>query len=184
MARCCCWKICASIRARRRTSRTSPPALAKLGDLYVDDAFSAAHRAHASIEGIADMLPAYAGRGMEAELTALDKALGNPTHPVAAMVGGAKISTKLDLLGNLVAKVDMLIWAAAWPTPSWRRAASKIGKSLVERDMLDTARAIIEQGRRATAAPSCCRSMRWSPRSSAPARPPRPSRPTPCPTTG
>ena len=83
--------------------------LAKLGDLYVNDAFSAAHRAHASTEGVAHKLPAYAGRAMQAELEALTIALGNPERPVAAIVGGAKVSTKLDLLGNLVKKVDLLI---------------------------------------------------------------------------
>ena len=83
--------------------------LAKLGDLYVNDAFSAAHRAHASTEGLAHKLPAYAGRAMQQELEALEVALGAPTRPVAAIVGGAKVSTKLDLLGNLVNKVDVLI---------------------------------------------------------------------------
>jgi phosphoglycerate kinase len=117
-------------------------ALAKLGDLYVDDAFSAAHRAHASISGIPALLPAYAGRGMEAELTALDKALGNPVHPVAALVGGAKISTKLDLLGNLVAKVDLLVLGGGMANTFLAARGVKIGKSLCENDMLDQARAI------------------------------------------
>jgi phosphoglycerate kinase len=84
-------------------------AMAKLGDLYVNDAFSAAHRAHVSTEGLAHLLPAYAGRSMQAELEALEKALGNPEHPVAAVVGGAKVSTKLDVLKHLVARVDHLI---------------------------------------------------------------------------
>jgi len=84
-------------------------AIAKLGDLYVNDAFSAAHRAHASTEGLAHKLPAYAGRSMEAELKALEKALGNPEHPVAAVVGGAKVSSKLDVLTHLVTRVDHLI---------------------------------------------------------------------------
>ena len=79
-------------------------AMAELGDFYVNDAFSAAHRAHASTEGIAHLLPAYAGRAMQAELEALNKALGTPEHPVAAVVGGAKVSTKLDVLTHLVAK--------------------------------------------------------------------------------
>jgi phosphoglycerate kinase len=83
--------------------------MAALGDLYVNDAFSAAHRAHASTEGLARLLPAYAGRSMEAELKALDAALGTPKRPVAAVVGGAKVSTKLDVLTNLVAQVDHLI---------------------------------------------------------------------------
>ena len=84
-------------------------AMAMLGDLYVNDAFSAAHRAHASTEGLAHVLPAFAGRAMEAELDALDKALGNPEHPVAAVVGGAKVSSKLDVLTHLVTRVDHLI---------------------------------------------------------------------------
>ena len=84
-------------------------ALAEIGDIYVNDAFSAAHRAHGSTEGIARRLPAYAGRAMEAELKALDAALGNPEHPVAAVVGGAKVSSKIDVLRNLVSKVDHLI---------------------------------------------------------------------------
>ena len=116
--------------------------LAKLGDIYVDDAFSAAHRAHASISGIAGKLPAYAGRGMEAELTALDKALGNPAHPVAAIVGGAKISTKLDLLSNLVGKVDLLILGGGMANTFMAARGVAIGKSLVEADMLDKAREI------------------------------------------
>ncbi len=83
--------------------------LAKLGDIYVNDAFSAAHRAHATTEGLAHKMPAYCGRAMQKELEALGLALGNPARPVAAIVGGAKVSTKLDLLGNLVNKVDVLI---------------------------------------------------------------------------
>ena len=87
--------------------------MAKLADIYVNDAFSAAHRAHASTEGIAHLLPAYAGRLMQAELEALDAALGKPVRPVAAIVGGAKVSTKLDLLGNLVGKVNALVIGGA-----------------------------------------------------------------------
>src|SRR4029077_5397510 len=83
--------------------------LAKLGDIFVNDAFSAAHRAHASTEGLGHKLPAYAGRTMQAEIEGLDKALGNPRKPVIAIVGGAKVSTKLDLLENLMAKVDALV---------------------------------------------------------------------------
>ena len=99
-------------------------ALAKLGDIYVNDAFSAAHRAHASTEGLGHKLPAYAGRAMQAELDALGKALEQPERPVAAIVGGAKISTKLDLLGNLLEQ-GRSRWssAAAWPTPSCSRRA-------------------------------------------------------------
>jgi phosphoglycerate kinase len=123
-------------------------ALAKLGDIYVDDAFSAAHRAHASISGVAELLPAYAGRGMEAELTALDQALGNPAHPVAAIVGGAKISTKLDLLSNLVCKVDLLILGGGMANTFLAARGVAIGKSLVEAEMLDQARAIEETAKK------------------------------------
>src|SRR6266699_5579365 len=100
-------------------------ALAKLGDLWVNDAFSAAHRAHASTEGLGHHLPAYAGRAMQAELAALTRALDAPERPLAAIVGGAKISTKLDLLGNLLAKVDALIIGGA--APSQDRAAGRCG---------------------------------------------------------
>ena len=103
-ARCCCWRTPATTPARRRTTRRWRPGLAKLADVFVNDAFSAAHRAHASTEGVARLLPAYAGRLMQAELEALDAALGNPARPVVAIVGGAKVSTKLDLLGNLTAQ--------------------------------------------------------------------------------
>ena len=100
-------------------------ALAKLGDLYVDDAFSAAHRAHASIEALAKRLPAAAGRLMQAELEALSKALDAPERPLAAIVGGAKVSTKLDLLGNLVAKVDVLAIGGGMANTFWSRRASR-----------------------------------------------------------
>jgi phosphoglycerate kinase len=120
-------------------------ALAQLGDIYVDDAFSAAHRAHASISGIPALLPAYAGRGMEAELTALDQALGNPAHPVAAIVGGSKISTKLDLLGNLVGKVDLLALGGGMANTFLAARGVPVGTSLCEYDMLGQARAIEEK---------------------------------------
>ncbi|MFD1704243.1 phosphoglycerate kinase [Methylopila henanensis] len=116
--------------------------LAKLGDIYVNDAFSAAHRAHASTEGIARLLPAYAGRSMQAELDALSKALGNPERPVVAVVGGAKVSTKLDLLGNLVAKVDHLVIGGGMANTFLAAQGIDVGKSLCERDLLDTAREI------------------------------------------
>src|SRR6201995_429089 len=96
-------------KQEEKNDPTFVEALAKLGDIYVNDAFSAAHRAHASTEGVAHKLPAYAGRAMQQELEALTLALGSPTRPVAAIVGGAKVSTKLYLLGNLVKRVDMLI---------------------------------------------------------------------------
>ncbi|MGI4880510.1 MAG: phosphoglycerate kinase, partial [Janthinobacterium lividum] len=114
-------------------------ALAKLGDLYVNDAFSAAHRAHASTEGLAHVLPAFAGREMAAELLALDRALGSPVHPVAAVVGGAKVSSKLDVLLNLVTKVDHLIIGGAMANTFLAARGIDVGKSLCEHDMADTA---------------------------------------------
>jgi phosphoglycerate kinase len=122
-------------------------ALAKLGDMWVNDAFSAAHRAHASTEGIGHKLPAYAGRTMQAELDALSKALENPERPVAAIVGGAKISSKLDLLGNLLQKVDVLIIGGAMANTFLLAQGKKVGKSLVEADLIDTARDIMDQAK-------------------------------------
>src|SRR5215470_17872030 len=116
--------------------------LAALGDLYVNDAFSAAHRAHASTEALARLLPAAAGRLMQAELEHLEKALENPQRPVAALVGGAKVSTKIDLLRNLVAKVDVLIVGGGMANTFLAARGLEIGASLAERDMTDTARAI------------------------------------------
>jgi len=118
-------------------------AMAALGDIYVNDAFSAAHRAHASTEGIARLLPACAGRLMAAELTALEAALGDPVRPVAAVVGGAKVSTKLDLLGNLVEKVDHLVIGGGMANTFLIAQGVGVGASLAERDMADTARAIL-----------------------------------------
>ncbi|MFT4149966.1 MAG: phosphoglycerate kinase [Paracoccaceae bacterium] len=117
--------------------------MAALGDIYVNDAFSAAHRAHASTEGLARLLPAIAGRLMEAELRALEAALGNPQRPVVAVVGGAKVSTKLDLLGNLVTKVDHLIIGGGMANTFLVAQGIEVGKSLAERDMADTAREIL-----------------------------------------
>ncbi len=119
--------------------------LAKLADAYVNDAFSAAHRAHASTEGVAHLLPSYAGRLMEAELKALDAALGNPSRPVVAIVGGAKVSTKLDLLGNLSKKVDVLVIGGAMANTFLAAQGYNLGKSLQEAEMHDTARAILEE---------------------------------------
>jgi phosphoglycerate kinase len=119
-------------------------ALAKLGDLYVNDAFSAAHRAHASTEGVAHKLPAFAGRAMQAELDALTLALGHPARPLAAIVGGAKVSTKLDLLGNLVKRVDTLIIGGGMANTFLFAQGKQIGKSLAEQDLADTARAILK----------------------------------------
>jgi phosphoglycerate kinase len=117
--------------------------LAKLGDLYVNDAFSAAHRAHASTEGVARVLPAYAGRAMQAELDALAKALETPKRPLVAIVGGAKVSTKLDLLGNLVAKVDALVIGGGMANTFLHAQGLSVGKSLCEKDLAETARAIL-----------------------------------------
>jgi len=123
--------------------------LAELGDLYVNDAFSAAHRAHASTEGMAKLLPRYAGRLMQAELEALGKALEHPKKPVAALVGGAKVSTKLDLLGNLVAKVDMLIIGGGMANTFLFAQGHEVGKSLCEKDLADTARDILAKAKAA-----------------------------------
>ncbi len=124
--------------------------MAKLGDYYVNDAFSAAHRAHASTEGLAHVLPAFAGRAMEAELTALDKALGNPEHPVAAVVGGAKVSTKLDVLKHLVARVDHLIIGGGMANTFLAARGVDVGKSLCEHDLTGTAEEIFEAAERAS----------------------------------
>ncbi|WP_439139107.1 phosphoglycerate kinase [Roseicyclus sp.] len=117
--------------------------LAGLGDVYCNDAFSAAHRAHASTEGVARLLPSCAGRLMAAELAALEAALGRPARPVVAVVGGAKISTKLDLLANLTRKVDMLIIGGGMANTFLAAQGHAVGKSLCEHDLADTARAIM-----------------------------------------
>lgn len=127
-------------------------AFADLADLYVNDAFSAAHRAHASTEGVARHLPAYAGRSMERELDYLDRALGAPVRPVLAVVGGAKVSTKIDLLQNLVARVDVLAVGGGMANTFLVAKGVEVGKSLAERDLADTARAIM-----ATAEKQGCR---------------------------
>lgn len=124
-------------------------ALATNGDLYVNDAFSCAHRAHASSEGLAHQLPAYAGRAMEAELKALEAALTTPQHPVLAVVGGAKVSTKLDLLENLVSKVDMLVIGGGMANTFLAAQGKPVGKSLCEHDLLDTANAIFAAAEKA-----------------------------------
>jgi phosphoglycerate kinase len=118
--------------------------LAEVGDIYVNDAFSAAHRAHGSTEGIAHKLPSYAGRAMEAELKALDAALGNPAHPVAAVVGGAKVSSKIDVLRNLVGRVDHLIIGGGMANTFLAARGVDVGKSLCEHDLVDTANAIFD----------------------------------------
>src|ERR671921_1100878 len=121
--------------------------LAKLGDLYVNDAFSAAHRAHASTEGLARALPAYAGRAMQAELDALTKGLEAPAHPVVAIVGGAKVSTKIDLLENLVAKVDALVIGGGMANTFLYATGLGIGRSLAERELAETALRIVDKAR-------------------------------------
>ena len=123
--------------------------LAKLADVYVNDAFSAAHRAHASTEGVAHLLPAYAGRLMQAELEALDAALGSPVRPVAAIVGGAKVSTKLDLLGNLVGKVNALVIGGAMANTFLAAQGMAVGRSLQEAEMHATALDILTRARTA-----------------------------------
>jgi phosphoglycerate kinase len=119
-------------------------AVAANGDFYVNDAFSAAHRAHMSTEGLAHILPAYAGRAMEAELKALQAALGAPEHPVAAVVGGAKVSTKLDVLNNLVKQVDHLIIGGGMANTFLAARGVDVGKSLCEHDLADQANAIMD----------------------------------------
>jgi phosphoglycerate kinase len=123
--------------------------LAALGDLYVNDAFSAAHRAHASTEALAHLLPAAAGRLMQAELDALSAALETPKRPVAALIGGAKVSTKLDLLSFITGKVDVLIIGGAMANTLLFAQGVAVGKSLCEREMADTARRIIDQAKQA-----------------------------------
>ena len=122
---------------------------AALGDLYVNDAFSAAHRAHASTEGLARRLPAFAGRAMEAELGALQKALGAPEHPVAAVVGGAKVSTKLDVLKHLVGRVDHLIIGGGMANTFLAARGVDVGRSLCEHDLTGTAEEILDAADRA-----------------------------------
>lgn len=119
-------------------------AIADNADLYVNDAFSAAHRAHATTEGLAHVLPAFAGRAMQAELEALEKALGTPEKPVAAVVGGAKVSTKLDVLKHLVSKVDHLIIGGGMANTFLAAREVNVGKSLCERDLAETAAAIMD----------------------------------------
>jgi len=121
--------------------------LAKHGDVYVNDAFSAAHRAHASTEGLAHKMPAFAGRALQAELEALETALEKPERPVMAVAGGAKISTKLELLGNLLAKMDKLAIGGAMANTFLAAQGKPVGKSLVEKDLLDTAREILAKAK-------------------------------------
>jgi phosphoglycerate kinase len=126
--------------------------LAKLGDIWVNDAFSAAHRAHASTEGLGHKLPAYAGRTMQAELDALGKALGAPAKPVIAIIGGAKVSTKIDLLENLVSKVDALVIGGGMANTFLHAQGVGIGKSLAEKDLAATALRIFDKAEAANCA--------------------------------
>jgi phosphoglycerate kinase len=129
--------------AEEKNDSSFAAALAELADIFVNDAFSAAHRAHASTAGVAHHLPSYAGRLMQAELEALDLALGNPARPVAAIVGGAKVSTKLELLGNLVGKVDVLVIGGAMANTFLAAQGHAVGKSLQEAEMHGTALEIL-----------------------------------------
>jgi phosphoglycerate kinase len=126
--------------------------LARLGDIWVNDAFSAAHRAHASTEGLGHKLPAYAGRTMQAELDALAKALDAPARPVIAIIGGAKVSTKIDLLENLVSKVDALVIGGGMANTFLFAQGIAIGKSLAEKDLAPTALRIFEKANAANCA--------------------------------
>jgi phosphoglycerate kinase len=135
-----------NLRFHKGEEENSPDfarALAKLGDIYVDDAFSAAHRAHASIAALAGLLPAVAGKLMEAELNALTAALESPTRPVLAIVGGAKVSTKLDLLRFLIDKVDLLAIGGAMANTLLLAEGTEVGRSLCEHEMTKTARQIL-----------------------------------------
>ncbi|WP_339112714.1 phosphoglycerate kinase [Thioclava sp. GXIMD2076] len=132
-----------------KNDRELAAAMGALGSVYINDAFSAAHRAHASTEALAHVLPCAAGRLMEAELKALEAALGEPERPVTAVVGGAKVSTKLDLLGNLVSKVDNLVIGGGMANTFLVAQGIDVGKSLAERDMADTALEILEKAKAA-----------------------------------
>jgi phosphoglycerate kinase len=127
-------------------------ALAENGDIYINDAFSAAHRAHSSTEGLAHLLPAYAGRTMQQELEALEKGLGNPTRPVVAIVGGAKVSTKIDLLMNLVKRVDALVIGGGMANTFIAARGTNVGKSLCEHDLADLAKKIMIEAANANCA--------------------------------
>ncbi|MDF2618194.1 MAG: Phosphoglycerate kinase [Xanthobacteraceae bacterium] len=139
-------------RFDKREEKNEPDfvaALAGLGDIYVNDAFATAHRAHASTEGLAHRLPAYAGRCMQEEIEALAKALEKPERPVMAVVGGAKVSSKLELLGNLVAKVDILVIGGGMANTFLAAQGKAVGKSLCEHDLAGTARDILEKAKAA-----------------------------------
>ncbi len=132
-------------KAEEKNDPAFVDALAALGELYINDAFATAHRAHASTEGLAHKLPAYAGRCMQREIEALEAALGAPKRPVLAVVGGAKVSSKIDLLENLVAKVDMLVIGGGMANTFLAAQGFAVGKSLCEHDLADTARRILDK---------------------------------------
>ncbi|HER26732.1 MAG TPA: phosphoglycerate kinase [Rhodospirillales bacterium] len=136
-------------RGEEENDRAFTLELSKLGDLYVNDAFSCSHRAHSSIEGLAHLLPSAAGRLMQAELESLSKALENPEKPVAAVVGGAKVSTKMEVLGNLASKVQMLIIGGGMANTLLYAQGYDVGNSLCEKDMADEARGILERAEQA-----------------------------------
>lgn len=153
-----------NLRFYAQEEKNDPEFAAKLAkdiDIYVNDAFSCAHRAHASTEGMAKLKPNAAGLLMQAELEALDAALGNPVRPVAAIVGGAKVSTKLDLLGNLVAKVDKLVIGGGMANTFLFAKGVNVGNSLCEKEMADTAREIMKKPKRQNAKLSCRLTLSW-----------------------
>ena len=147
-----CSRTCASTPARRRTTPPSPTSSRRLGDVYVNDAFSASHRAHASITGLAERLPAYAGRLMQAELEALEGALGGAQRPTAALIGGAKVSSKLAVLGHVLDRVDVLVIGGGMANTFLNAKGVNVGKSLCERDLADTAREIMAKAEPRTSA--------------------------------
>ena len=153
--------------------------LASLGDLYVNDAFSVSHRAHASVTGLAERLPAYAGRLMQAELEALESALGGAQRPTAAVIGGAKVSSKLDVLGHVLDRVDVLIIGGGMANTFLNAQGTNVGKSLCEHDLAATAREIMAKAAGQERGDRAARPTSWSRRSSRPA-----PRPAPCPPTG
>ena len=136
-------------KAEEKNDPAFVKSLAANGDLFVNDAFSAAHRAHASTEGLAHLMPAYAGRTMQAELEALEKGLGNPVRPVVAIVGGAKVSSKIDLLQNLVKKVDALVIGGGMANTFLAAQGINVGKSLCEHDLAETAKTIMAEAEKA-----------------------------------
>ncbi len=136
-------------KAEEKNEAAFVDALAKLGDVYVNDAFSAAHRAHASTEGLAHKLPAYAGRSMQGEIEALESALADPKRPVVAVVGGAKVSSKIDVLENLAGKVDALVVGGGMANTFLLAKGVAVGKSLAEADLVDTAKRILAAAEKA-----------------------------------